>query len=120
MSKLIIASLIVLAGCASTIMEGYVGKSITEPMLDYGRPSDVIALGPDRRAFQWEINSSGVIPITTPTTSNIYGAGGWATVTTNTTSYTPYSQTCRYTLTATRSGEDWIVDGFREPSMWCE
>ncbi|WP_087207644.1 hypothetical protein [Yoonia vestfoldensis] len=120
MKNFVLGALVILAGCASAILESYVGKSITEPMLDYGRPTNVFDLGPDRRAFQWQMNTSGVIPMTTPTTSNIYGSGGWATITTNTTTYTPYSQSCLYTLTATRSGDDWIVDGFREPTFMCE
>ena len=120
MKKLFVLFAFVLSGCASAILESYVGKSITEPMLDYGRPTNVFDLGPDRRAFQWQRDYSGVVPITTPTTSTIYGSGGWASVTTNTTTYSPYSQSCLYTLTATRSGDDWIVDGYREPTFMCE
>ena len=116
---LTLLAVIFVSACATQIMQGYVGKPIVEPMLDYGRPTAVFDIGQNRRAFQWEITSSGAIPITTPSTSNIYGAGGWATVTTNTTTYSPYTQTCRYTLTATRSGDDWIVDGYREPTMMC-
>lgn len=109
-----------LSGCASEIMAGYVGKSITEPMLDYGKPANVIDLGDNRRAFQWSIDQSGVMPITTPSTGTIYGSGGWAQVTTTSTTYVPYSQNCLYTLTATKSGNDWIVDGFRKPTLACE
>lgn len=109
-----------LIGCASQIMESYVGKSIVEPMLDYGRPVEVFDIGPNKRAYQWEITSSGVVPITTPTTATIYGSGGWANVTTTTTTYSPYSKTCRYTLLASRAGEEWIVDGFRKPKFGCE
>lgn len=115
----VLVAAIGLSACASQVMQGYVGKSITEPMLDYGRPTDVFELGNNRRAFQWEITSSGSIPITTPSTSTIFGSGGWANVTTNTTTYSPYEQTCRYTLTAIASGEDWIVDGYREPTFMC-
>ena len=108
------------AGCASEIMESYIGKSITEPMLDYGRPADVFDLGGGRRAFQWSVDSSGYMPISTPSYATIYGSGGWANVTTTSTSYMPYSQNCLYTLTATQRGNDWIVDGFRKPAMMCE
>ena len=110
----------VLASCASDIMGSYVGKSITEPMMDYGRPADVFDLGGGRRAFQWSINSSGFMPITTPSYGTIYGSNGWASVTTNSTSYMPYSQNCLYTLTASQKGNDWIVDGYRKPTMMCE
>jgi hypothetical protein len=109
-----------LAACASDVMQSYVGKSINEPMLDYGRPTDVLDLGDGRRAFQWAINSSGYMPITSPSYGTIYGSNGWASITTNSTSYVPYSQDCHYTLTAKQSGNDWIVDGFRKPSTMCE
>jgi len=109
-----------LTGCASDIMAGYVGKSIMEPMLDFGRPNDVFDLGDGRRAFQWKIDASGVIPISTPTYTTVYGPNGWATVTTTSTNYVPYSNQCVYTMTAQKSGNDWIVDGFRKPSLACE
>ncbi len=32
----------------------------------------------------------------------------------------PCSQTCAYTLTAVKSGDQWIVDGFRKPTLGCE
>jgi hypothetical protein len=109
-----------LAGCASQILESYVGKSIYEPMLDYGQPASVIDLPNGQRAFQWKITQSGAIPIYTPTTSQIYGPGGWATVTTTTTSYSPYSSTCLYTLIGERREGDWVVVGFRKPTLMCE
>lgn len=110
---------LVLSGCATQVLQGYVGKSVTEPMLDHGRPSNVFDLPDGTRAFQWKKNSYGAIPITTPTTSNIYGPGGWATVTTTSTSYAPYSNQCTYTLIAQPSGKDWVVVSYREPSLEC-
>lgn len=111
---------VLLTGCASQILDSYVGKSITEPILDYGPPTSVIDLSDGRRAFQWARTNSGVIPISTPTTTTIYGSGGYATAYGTSTTYVPYSNDCVYTLTATRSGNDWIVDGFRPPSLACE
>ncbi|WP_227270313.1 hypothetical protein [Roseobacter weihaiensis] len=109
-----------LSGCASQVMQGYVGGSITEPMLDYGQPSGVFDLPDGARAFQWNITDSGVIPVSTPSTTNIYGSGGWATATTTSTTYQPYSQECVYTLLARPQGDDWIVTGFRKPRLACE
>ncbi len=114
------AVIALLSACASQIMENYVGKSITEPMLDYGRPESVFDLPDGRRAFQWVMRSSGVLPMSTPSESTIYGTGGWASVTTTSTTYLPYSQTCAYTLIAKPVGNDWIVDGFRKPRLGCE
>ena len=119
-SLLVFLALGGLAACASQIMEGYVGKSITEPMLDYGRPTSVFDLPDGRRAFQWQITDSGYTPISTPSTSTIYGNGGWATVTTTDTNYVPYSQTCLYTLFGKPRGKDWIVVGFKKPGLMCE
>ena len=117
---LCLVPIVFLLGCAAEIMQGYVGKSITEPMLDYGRPSNVFDLPNGQRAFQWKVNTSGVVPMTTPTTSNFYGSGGWFSVTSTTTSYAPYSSSCLYTLLSQPKGDDWIVVGFREPTLMCQ
>lgn len=109
-----------LAGCASQIMEGYVGKSISEPMLDYGPPTSVIDLPDGTRGYQWSISSTGVTPIATPTTTTVYGSGGYAVATGSETTYLPWDQTCLYTLLAAQSGNDWVVTGYRQPSLMCE
>jgi hypothetical protein len=89
-------------------------------MLDYGRPSAVFDLPDGTRAFQWTVTSSGTIPMTDTSTSNVYGYGGWASVTTTNTTYSPYSQTCLYTLIGKQNGKDWIVTSFRKPTFFCE
>ena len=120
MKILALASFLFLMGCASEIMASYVSKSINEPILDYGPPTHIVDLGNNKRAFQWKIDSSGLLPISTPTTSTIYTNGSVATVSSTTTSYIPYSDSCLYTLTAVKSGNDFIVDGFRKPRLGCE
>jgi len=100
-------------------MEGYVGKPITEPILDYGPPSNVVELGPKRRAFQWKIDSSGVAPLTTPSSATIYTPTGSAWITSQSTTYVPYSKQCLYTLTATETDGVYVVDGFRQPKFSC-
>lgn len=109
-----------LTGCVSEQLESYVGKSVTEPMMDMGKPTNIIDLGNNRRAFQWQKVSSGVMPITTPAYGTIHGSNGWANLTATTTNYVPYATDCLYTVTATRKGSDWVVDGFRKPSFECE
>lgn len=116
----LVGVLSVLAGCASDIMRGYVGKSITEPILDYGPPTNVLDLPDGRRAFQWSRTNSGILPMTTYNTSTIYAPGGLTRVTGSSTSYVPYSNTCSYTLFAKPQGSDWIIVGFRQPSLDCE
>lgn len=111
--------LIALSGCATEIMQGYVGRSIQEPILDYGPPVNVVEMGEGRRAFQWQITDSGMIPMTSPTTASVYGSGGVTTVYAQSITYVPYSNECLYTLTATQQGDDYIVDGFRQPRLSC-
>lgn len=114
------AAAFLLSGCASQIMQSYVGGSIQEPILDYGPPTNVLDLEDGRRAYQWRITSSGAMPVTSPTTATVYGSAGYATAYGTSTTYVPYSQECLYTLTAVQQGERWIVDGFRDPGFWCE
>lgn len=106
-------------GCATQVLQSYVGQPITEPILDYGPPTNVVELENGRRAYQWAIDSSGYIPITTPSTGTIYGSGGYATVTTTSTSYVPYSDRCIYTLIAVEQQDRWIVESYRDPSFMC-
>lgn len=108
-----------LSGCATDIMQGYVGKSIQEPILDYGPPTNIVELDDGRRGYQWQINSSGVIPMTMPSSSTVYSGGQMAVVNTQSTTYLPYSSECLYTLTATKQGKSYVVDGFRQPSFDC-
>jgi len=101
-------------------MESYVGKSVKEPILDYGPPTNVIDLGEGRRAFQWSISSSGYVPMSTPTSATVYGTGGMTAVYGQSTSYVPYQNDCLDTLTARQQGDDYIIDGFRRPRIMCE
>lgn len=109
-----------LSGCASQILESYVGKSVTEPILDYGPPSNVLELANGKRAYQWAVTNSGVMPMSSPTTVTAYGSGGYATAYGTSTTYIPYSNDCIYTLFASQKGKDWIVEGFRRPTLDCE
>lgn len=117
--SLVLASALLVSGCATAIMESYVGKPVTEVVLDYGPPVNFLDVGPDRRAFQWQIDSSGVMPVTSQSTGNIFGPGGYASYGGTTTSYVPYQQSCLYTMMASWSGNDWIIDSFRQPRLGC-
>lgn len=119
MKRLVLACFVALSGCATAIMDGYVGKSISEPILDYGPPANALDLPDGRRAFQWAVNSSGVIPVTNYDSATVYGSGGYGVVSGTSTSYVPYSNQCVYTLYAKPQGEDWIVTGYRQPNFSC-
>ena len=120
MKRIALAAFLLTGACASDIMQGYVGKPVEEPILDYGPPANVVEMSDGRRAYQWKIRSSGAFPIVTPTTSTIYGSGGVATIQSQTTSYVPFESDCLYTLTAARQGQTYVVDGFRKPRLGCE
>lgn len=118
MKRLLLICLVV-AGCATAILDGYVGKSISEPILDYGPPVNVLELPDGRKAFQWAVNSSGVIPVTNYSSGTAWTGATSTYVTGTSTSYVPYSNRCVYTLYARPQGEDWIVTGYRQPSLDC-
>ena len=116
MKKYLLALSISLAsGCASSIMEGYVGRDITDVVLDYGAPANVLQLPDGRTAFQW----SRTATYSTPTTTNIYDYGNYATATTY--GGTTSSYDCLYTLFAQRNSQNsYTVVGFKEPTLMCE
>lgn len=108
----------ILAGCASQIMGGYVGRDVTDVMVRYGPPVAAFDMPDGRRAFQWEIGSTFSVPTTTSYTAVQSGplVTGSATTTGGT-----YSSRCRYTLFATEQGSgQWTVVGFQRPNFMCE
>ena len=115
----LIAVLAMVAGCATDIMQGYVGKPIVEAELDYGRPSNIIELEDGRRAYQWNVDAGGIMPMTNYNSGTVYGGGGFANYSGTSTTYVPYENNCIYTLFATKQGSTWVVTGFREPSLSC-
>ncbi len=135
-SLIAIATIIFLGGCASKIMQGFVGKDIRQVQLDYGPPVNAMDMGDGVRAFQWKMTSS----YTTPTyvNSNSRGTGygssyntGYRTnynmnayVNTNTviTGGQTIDSSCLYTLFSRwdKARKGWIVTGFKKPNLMCE
>jgi len=137
---LMLIGAIFFSGCASKIMESYVGKDIRMAMLDYGPPANAFDLGDGRRAFQWVRNSS----YTTPTyiSSNSYGYGhgtvygnsyssnfnanynasAWVSTNTVITGGQTINSTCVYTAFAKwdKQRKTWIITGYKKPSLMCE
>ena len=99
----LLAVLLVL-GCTGQIMKGYIGEPISEPILDYGPPINIVELNDGRRAYQWNIVDSGFIPVSGP----------------NTTTYVPYAVSCVHTLIARKIGNDYIVEVHRQTSFFCD
>jgi len=128
--------LLFVSGCASQIMQGYVGKDVRDIMLDYGPPANAFDMGDGRRAFQWVIDSSFTTPtyvtttgaVNTSGTVNTYGntSYGHANSWVNSNSVIHGGQTinsrCIYTLfgvwNEARNG--WDVVGFKSPRLDCE
>lgn len=126
MKRLLIATLaLALAGCATQVLEGYVGKPIQSVMIERGMPSMILDLPGGRRAYQWTIVHVGVMPTTTYGQVNIYappGAFAQANYSQTTTGGQMLSDTCRYTLYARWDARvsSWMVESFEKPSWMCE
>jgi len=118
--KMMFVSVFALMGCASQIMQGYVGKSVNEPIFDYGPPSNIIELEDGSRAYQWQIDSSSAFIMPTTSTATAYGPGGPTTIVGQSSTVIPYSNACTYTMFAAQNQGQWIVTGFREPRLGCE
>jgi hypothetical protein len=106
---------VLIAGCVSTQMRGYVGRDITEAMLAYGQPVQTLDLPDGRRAFQFRYGGgTAIIP-----------AQGYARATTaaNTTSVSSTSTPavlvdrpgCLLTFIAKPAGSSWTVVETRTP-----
>ena len=139
MNKMILASVAMLAmlgGCASEIMKGYVGKDITEAVLDYGQPTNYLDMQNGQRAFQWtysamtttptyvtgQSNSNGLLIGNQMGSSSMFSHNG--TITSSAVAFggNSYETRCIYTLFAKKGKNDgeWIVTGFRTPKFSCE
>ncbi len=126
MNKLIYVAIAVtlLTGCASQIMNSYVGKDVREVMLDYGPPANAFDMGDGRRAFQWVMNSSYTTPTTATTTGtvNSYGSSSWVNSNTMITGGQTITSNCVYTLFGrwNENTSGWSVTEFKKPNLMCE
>jgi len=133
----LIVSLLLLSGCASKIMQGYIGQDVREVVLEHGTPINAMDMGNGIRAFQWsKTNYTYTTPTYIDTTSNgnINGSlrnTGYSTnfnmnTYVNTNTVITHSQTinltCLYTLFARwdKGRRGWIVKSFKKPKLLCE
>lgn len=98
MRFLMLPVLLTLAACASQVMEGFVGKDVTEVQLQYGPPVAVLDMPDGRKAFQWRFDSTTMMPMTT--TYSGVTSGNWTTATAYTSGGGIFSTPCFYTLFA--------------------
>jgi hypothetical protein len=108
-----------LSGCASDIMQGYVGQSLETAMARYGPPDVQFDLPDGRRAFQWiDINTTTSSGHATERVSR--GRDGPKTHVDFTPASTTYNR-CFYTMYARydQARRGWIFDGFEPPALGC-
>lgn len=135
-----VLTILAASGCASGIMQSYVGKPMTEPVLDYGPPSAAFDMDATTRAFIWRMTDSYTVPGYIRTSGNgsasafATASGGFASamgsgIWTSNAIVQPaqdVSWSCNYALFARRAGNGisgpggWIVSGYRKPSLACE
>lgn len=128
MRNLILAAVVAasLSGCATRVLESYVGRSVPEAAVRYGPPTNVFDMPDGRRAFQWEMSSTYVTPRQSFTNVNVYAPPGsaYASGTANTTSYggNVINQRCLYTVYGRYDPalSTWMIVAFEKPSFACE
>lgn len=119
MRRLAIVAVMAVAGCATQVMQGYVGKDITDVVLERGPPTGTMDMPDGRRAFQWRMDSVYSMPGTTYYSGNTYGNTTYGTF--NTVGGGIYSQSCVYTLFGQKNPRgSYTVVGFHPPPLECE
>lgn len=123
MRSLLVLTLVLLGGCATNIMQSYIGLDVRQVAVKRGPPASVMDMGDGRRAFQWAIQESVFVPATTTTygSANIYGNTATFNQTSSTVGGGTTNWTCHYTLYGRWSEQQqgWIVESFEKPSWDC-
>jgi hypothetical protein len=133
-----------LSGCASKIMESYIGRDVRTAVLDYGPPQNAIDMGDGTRAFQWIMRKSYKQPTYISSTGNAYTYGTgygyssgygsnryyrgnyntttWMNSNTVITGGNVIHSKCIYTIFAkwNEKRKGWIVTGYKKPPLACE
>lgn len=119
MRRHLIVAMLALAGCASQIMESYVGKDITEAVMDHGPPAREMDLPDGSRAFIWSRSHNWTAPSTTRIGSS--QRGDWASTTVIGLGGGTNTYQCHYTLIGKRNRQrSYTVVSFRPPPIACE
>lgn len=110
------------AGCASSVMNGFVGQPVQQVMVKYGPPTNAFDMGDGRRAFQWSMKSSYTAPTSARTTGQAMPVGNAVWWTQNTTISGGGTSTgeCLYTLYGRWSGSAWRIEAYEKPKFLCE
>jgi hypothetical protein len=119
----VLALALSLAGCATDIMRGYVGRTPQDLMARYGPPNNVFDMPDGRRAYQWlqisESTSAGSEETRTRWVERHDGRRERVTAT-QINPPTSERKKCYYTMYAHRdAGGAWIFDSFEQPEFGC-
>ena len=124
LAGLLACASLALVGCASQILNSYVGKDVRQAVVKYGPPANALDMGDGRRAFQWVMNSSYTTPVNATTTGTVNSSGPTAWYTSNTliTGGQTFSYRCVYTLYAKweEARQGWIGVGYETPNIMCQ
>lgn len=115
---------LVLTGCATSasIMESYKGKDVTDAILDYGAPSNIIEISEGKRIYQWGMNIKSHTPATSYTNGSVSSyTNNLANFNAVTQHYGGYTSTnsCIYNLYAEKVDSSWVVTGYKKPRRGC-
>src|SRR5690242_3984453 len=114
---LLVCASVAIQGCASDIMKTYIGKPLSEVVMDYGPPNAAFDIDQRQRAFVWTRSYSYGLPGTATTTANTNM--GLYTATTLINPPQTFSQECTYTaitekiVGAPQGPASWRIVGFR-------
>jgi hypothetical protein len=126
MKKLIICALFLLAGCASTVMNNFVNRPVSDVMVENGPPSYSFDTGPNQKTFIWKIIRSSNEPGVIETSHNAGGFGNDPSTTTTVQLPQQQDYDCYYAFYTQKTNgtgqylSDWIVTGFKKPNLSCQ
>ncbi|MFC3169219.1 hypothetical protein [Paracoccus fontiphilus] len=91
MKGILLAAVLVVAGCATAVMQGLVGKPLDEVIAKYGPPANSFDAGSKGTAYQWQLG------------------------------YSPTGSKCFYTLYAQRGPDQKMtITAYEQPRGLCE
>jgi len=117
---LLLVSTLMVGGCSTDIMRGYIGRPPESVMAKYGPPIDVRDLPGGRRAYQWLEESTTTTPGTATTRVEHKGRGNrHPEIKTEYTPSTTETDRCFYTFYANRVEDGWLIYDFEKPRFGC-
>ena len=124
MKRLLVLCLaVLLAGCATSRLESYIGQDVRRAVIKNGEPANVMDMGNGVRAFQWAMDKSYTAPVMANSYGSVsaYGNNAYYNNSTMVSGGQTSKWTCLYTLYAhwNEQAQGWIVEGFEKPDWNC-